>query len=50
VKCLTEREALGVEFKNAFVQVDFEEIEEFKEIALEWHQLEQKKKNIKATA
>lgn len=50
IEVLNVSEALGVEFRDAFVQVDFEEIEEFKEIALEWRQLEQKKKNIKATA
>ncbi|BAZ17096.1 hypothetical protein NIES4071_89740 [Calothrix sp. NIES-4071] len=50
IEVLNVSEALGVEFNNAFVQVDFEEIEEFKEVALEWHQRQQEKKNIKATA
>lgn len=50
IEVLNVTEALGVEFRDAFVQVDFEEIEEFKEIALEWRQRQQEKKNLKATA
>lgn len=49
LEILDVSEALGVEFKNAFVEVDFEEIEEFKKFAEEWHNKQQEKKNIKAT-
>ncbi|BAZ13343.1 hypothetical protein NIES4071_51820 [Calothrix sp. NIES-4071] len=44
-----EREALGVEFKNASVEVNFEEIEEFKKVAEKWHKRRQEKKKKKAT-
>lgn len=36
LEVLSVSEALGVEFKNAFVEVDFDEIEEFKKVAFEW--------------
>ncbi len=50
IEILNVSEVLGIEFKDAFVQVDFEEIEDFKEVAFESHQLEQEKKNIRAKA
>ncbi len=50
LEILNVSETLGIEFKNAFVEVDFEEIEEFKKVALKWHKKQQKKKNIRATA
>ncbi len=49
LEILDVSEALGVEFKNAYVEVDFEEIEEFKKVAEKWHKKQQEKKNIKAT-
>lgn len=49
LEVLDVSEALGVEFKNAFVQVNFEEIEEFKKAALKWQKRQQEKKNLKAT-
>jgi transcriptional regulator with XRE-family HTH domain len=49
LEILDVSEALGVEFKNASVQIDFEEIEEFKKVADKW-QKRQEKKNIKAQA
>ncbi|MBW4669151.1 MAG: helix-turn-helix domain-containing protein [Cyanomargarita calcarea GSE-NOS-MK-12-04C] len=42
-------EALGVQFKNASVQVDFEEIEEFQKVADKWHKKQQAKQNSKTT-
>lgn len=42
-------EALGVEFKNASVQVDFEEIEAFKKVAEKWRKKQQVKNNAKTT-
>ncbi|BAZ10968.1 hypothetical protein NIES4071_27920 [Calothrix sp. NIES-4071] len=48
LEILSVSEALGVEFKNAFVEVDFDEIEEFKEVALEW-QSQQQKKSLKSS-
>ena len=42
--------ALGVEFDNAFVKVNFEEIEAVKKSALKWHKWRQEKKNMKAQA
>jgi transcriptional regulator with XRE-family HTH domain len=48
LEILNVSEALGVEFKNAFVEVDFEEIEEFKKVADKWHKKQQAKKNITA--
>jgi DNA-binding XRE family transcriptional regulator len=47
LEILDVSEALGVEFKNASVEVDFEEIEEFKKVAQKWHEKQQAKKNIK---
>ncbi|GJD21252.1 hypothetical protein RIVM261_062080 [Rivularia sp. IAM M-261] len=49
LEVLDVSEALGVEFKNAFVQVNFEEIEEFKKAAFKWQKRQQEKKNLKAT-
>jgi DNA-binding XRE family transcriptional regulator len=49
VEILNVSEALGVEFKNASVQVDFEEIEEFKKVAEKWRRKQQAKKNTKTT-
>ncbi|BAZ13336.1 hypothetical protein NIES4071_51750 [Calothrix sp. NIES-4071] len=34
--------ALGIEFDDAFVKVDFNEIEEIKKFAEQWHKREQK--------
>jgi transcriptional regulator with XRE-family HTH domain len=48
LEILNVSEALGVKFKNAFVEVDFEEIEEFKKVADKWHKQQQTKKNITA--
>lgn len=42
--------ALGVEFDNAFVKVDFEEIEAGKKSALKWRKWREKRKNMKAQA
>jgi DNA-binding XRE family transcriptional regulator len=47
LEILDVSEALGIEFKNASVQVNFDEIEEFKKVAEKWHQRQQQKKNIK---
>ncbi|MUH01067.1 helix-turn-helix domain-containing protein [Scytonema sp. UIC 10036] len=46
LEILDVSEALGVELKNASVQVDFEEIEEFKKVADKWRNRQQEKKNI----
>ena len=42
--------ALGVEFDNAFVKVDFVEIEAGKKSALKWRKWREKRKNMKAQA
>ena len=49
LEILDVSEALGVEFKNASVEVNFSEIEEFKKVADKWHKRQQAKKNTKAT-
>ncbi len=46
LEILDVSEALGIEFKNTSVQVDFEEIEEFKKVAEKWRKRQQEKKNI----
>lgn len=48
LELLSVSEALGVEFKNAFVEVDFDEIKEFKKFAFEW-QNQQQKKSLKSS-
>lgn len=45
IEIINITEALGVEFKNASVEVNFEEIKEFKK----WHQSQQEKRNIRST-
>lgn len=42
--------ALGVEFDNAFVQVDFEEIEEGKKSAQKWQKWRELRMNLKSQA
>ncbi len=42
--------ALGVEFDNAFVQVDFLEIEEGKKSAQKWHEWRELRMNLKSQA
>ena len=42
--------ALGVEFDNAFVKVDFEEIEAGKKSALQWRKWREERKSMKAQA
>ncbi|MBD2773086.1 helix-turn-helix domain-containing protein [Iningainema tapete] len=42
--------ALGVEFDNAFVQVNFEEIEEGKKSAQKWHKWRELRMNLKSQA
>jgi DNA-binding XRE family transcriptional regulator len=49
LEVLDVSEALGVEFKNASVEVNFSEIEEFKKVADKWRKRQQAKKNTKAT-
>ncbi|MBW4507634.1 MAG: helix-turn-helix domain-containing protein [Scytonematopsis contorta HA4267-MV1] len=46
LEILDVSEALGIEFKNASVQIDFDEIEEFKKVAAKW-QKRQENKNLK---
>lgn len=50
VEILEVSAALGVEFKNATVQVDFKEIEEGKKSAEEWRQWREEKNHIKTKA
>ncbi len=50
VEILEVSAALGVEFTNATVQVDFEEIEEGKKSAEKWRQWREEKNNIKIKA
>lgn len=45
VEILEVSAALGVEFKNSKVEVDFEEIETFKKSAEKFHKWQQEKKN-----